>query len=161
MGWHHGATLIESAGIILFRRRRKLEIFLIHMGGPIWAHRDEGAWSIPKGIIGAREDALMAAKREFWEETGFVPEGEVKPLGRFKQDSRKYISVWAVEGDCDPGQLVSQTFSMIWPPKSGKLQQYPEADRGDWFDRDTALAKIVKGQKGLVEHFYEVARAWK
>jgi predicted NUDIX family NTP pyrophosphohydrolase len=153
--------LIESAGIVLFRRRRKVEIFLIHMGGPIWAHRDEGAWSIPKGIIGAREDALMAAKREFWEETGFVLAGEFKPLGRFKQNNGKHISVWTVEGDCDPGQLISQTFSMVWPPKSGKLQQYPEVDRGDWFDREAALAKIVKGQKGLVEHFYEVARACK
>jgi predicted NUDIX family NTP pyrophosphohydrolase len=151
--------LIESAGIILYRRRRKLEVFLIHMGGPIWARRDEGAWSIPKGIKGEREDPLAAAKREFQEETGFALAGEFKPVGRFKQNSGKYISVWAVEGDCDPGRLVSLTFSMVWPPRSGKRQQYPEADRGEWFDRETALAKIVKGQKAVIERFYEMAAA--
>jgi predicted NUDIX family NTP pyrophosphohydrolase len=153
--------LIESAGIILYRRRRKLEVFLIHMGGPIWARRDEGAWSIPKGVRQDGEDPLVAAKREFQEETGFAPAGEFKPVGRFKQNSGKYISVWAMEGDCDPGQLVSQTFSMIWPPKSGKRQQYPEADRGAWFDREAALAKIVKGQKPVLERFYEMAAAWR
>lgn len=151
--------MIESAGIILYRRRRKLEVFLIHMGGPIWARRDEGAWSIPKGVRQDGEDPLVAAKREFQEETGFAPAGEFKPVGRFKQNSGKYISVWAMEGDCDPGQLVSQTFSMIWPPKSGKRQQYPEADRGAWFDREAALAKIVKGQKPVLERFYEMAAA--
>jgi predicted NUDIX family NTP pyrophosphohydrolase len=153
--------LIESAGIILYRRRRKLEVFLIHMGGPIWARRDEGAWSIPKGVKQDGEDPLVAAKREFQEETGFAPAGEFKPVGRFKQNSGKYISVWAMEGDCDPGQLVSQTFSMIWPPRSGKRQQYPEADRGAWFDREAALAKIVKGQKPALERFYEMAAAWR
>lgn len=153
--------MIESAGIILYRRRRKLEVFLIHMGGPIWARRDEGAWSIPKGVRQDGEDPLVAAKREFQEETGFAPAGEFKPVGRFKQNSGKYISVWAMEGDCDPGQLVSQTFSMIWPPKSGKRQQYPEADRGAWFDREAALAKIVKGQKPVLERFYEMAAAWR
>jgi predicted NUDIX family NTP pyrophosphohydrolase len=153
--------LIESAGIILYRRRRKLEVFLIHVGGPIWARRDEGAWSIPKGVRQDGEDPLVAAKREFQEETGFAPAGEFKPVGRFKQNSGKYISVWAMEGDCDPGQLVSQTFSMIWPPKSGKRQQYPEADRGAWFDREAALAKIVKGQKPVLERFYEMAAAWR
>lgn len=153
--------MIESAGIILYRRRRKLEVFLIHMGGPIWARRDEGAWSIPKGVRQDGEDPLVAAKREFQEETGFAPAGEFRPVGRFKQNSGKYISVWAMEGDCDPGQLVSQTFSMIWPPKSGKRQQYPEADRGAWFDREAALAKIVKGQKPVLERFYEMAAAWR
>jgi predicted NUDIX family NTP pyrophosphohydrolase len=152
-------TLIESAGIILYRRRQTVEIFLIHMGGPIWARRDEGAWSIPKGVIGVGEAPLVAAKREFWEETGFVLEGEFKPLGRFEQNSGKHIFIWAVKGDCDPGQLVSQTFSMVWPPKSGKLQQYPEADRGDWFDRKSALAKIVRGQRAVVEHFYKMDRS--
>lgn len=156
-----GATLIESAGIIVYRRRQKVEIFLIHMGGPIWARRDEGAWSIPKGIIGAREDPLMAAKREFREETGFALEGEFKPLGRFKQNSGKCLTAWAVEGDCDPSRLVSQTFSMAWPPKSGKQQVFPEADRGGWFDRETALVKVVRGQRALVENVFELVRSRK
>lgn len=151
--------MIESAGIVLYRRRPEVEIFLIHMGGPIWARRDEGAWSVPKGIVGAGEAPLVAAKREFQEETGFTLAGEFNPLGRFRQNSGKYISVWAAEGDCDPGQLVSQTFSMVWPPKSGKRQQYPEADRGQWFGREEALAKIVKGQKPVVERFFEAVRA--
>ena len=151
--------MIESAGIVFYRPRPEVEIFLVHMGGPIWAHRDDGAWSIPKGIIGPGEDPLIAAKREFQEETGFALAGEFKPLGRFRQNSGKYISVWAAEGDCDPGQLVSQTFSMVWPPKSGKRQQYPEADRGQWFGREEALAKIVKGQKPVVERFFEAVRA--
>ena len=151
--------MIESAGILLYRRRPEIEIFLVHMGGPIWAKRDAGAWSIPKGLIGDGEDALAAAKREFREETGFRPEGEFKPLGRFRQNSGKSISIWAVEGDCDPGQMVSQTFSMVWPPKSGKRQLYPEADRGGWFDRQSALAKIVKGQGPVIAHFFEAARS--
>lgn len=115
-----------------------------------------GAWSIPKGIIEAGEEPLAAAKREFSEETGFVPDGAFRPLGRFRQNSGKYISIWAVKGDCNPKQLVSQTFSMIWPPKSGKLQQYPEADRADWFGRATAFAKIVKGQRTVIERFFEM-----
>jgi len=156
-----GARLIESAGIILYRHRRDgVEIFLIHMGGPIWKGRDAGAWSIPKGIIGPREGPLTAAKREFQEETGYALEGEFKPLGRFRQNSGKYLSVWAVEGDCDPARMVSQSFSMIWPPKSGKRQQYPEADRGNWFEREAALVKVVKGQRAVIEHFYEAVRAW-
>jgi len=132
---------------------------MIHMGGPIWAKRDEGAWSIPKGVIGAQEDPLVAAKREFKEETGFAPAGELRALGRFRQNSGKCISVWAVEGDFDPCCLVSQNFSMIWPPKSGKQQVFPEADRGDWFGRKDALAKIVKGQRPVIEHFYKAVRS--
>lgn len=146
--------MTESAGILLYRRREEAEVFLIHMGGPIWTNKDAGAWSLPKGIIGAREDPLVAAKREFREETGFVPVGEFKALGRFRQNGGKYISVWALEGDCDPAHMVSQTFSMIWPPKSGQRQEYPEADRGDWFSREPALAKIVKGQRPVIARFY-------
>ena len=156
--YRFGATLVESAGIILYRRRDEVEIFLIHMGGPIWAHRDEAAWSVPKGTIGPREAPLMAARREFQEETGFVRAGEFKPLGRFRQNSGKHISVWAVEGDCDPALMASQSFSMIWPPNSGKRQQFPEADRGGWFDRETALVKIVGGQRAVIKYFYEAVR---
>ena len=151
--------MVESAGIILYRHREETEIFLVHMGGPLWAGRDAGAWSIPKGVIGNREDPFEAAKREFREETGFTPTGAFRALGRFKQNSGKHISVWMVEGDCDPSQLVSQNFSMIWPPKSGKQRRFPEADRGGWFGCDAALAKIVKGQRVVIERFFETERS--
>jgi predicted NUDIX family NTP pyrophosphohydrolase len=146
---------IESAGLLLYRRRERLEVFLVHMGGPFWASRDAAAWSIPKGVIGRGEQPLAAARREFQEETGFPAEGDFFPLGRFRQNSSKNLTVWAVEGDCDPAQLVSTAFSVEWPPKSGRLQQFPEADRGDWFARKIALEKIVKGQRPVLEAFYK------
>jgi predicted NUDIX family NTP pyrophosphohydrolase len=145
---------IESAGLLLYRKRSRLEVFLIHMGGPFWASRDEAAWSIPKGVIGRGEKPLAAARREFQEETGFVAQGDFLPLGSFRQNASKNLTVWAVEGDCDPARLTSTLFSMVWPPRSGRLQQFPEADRGAWFDRKTALEKIVKGQRPVVEAFY-------
>ena len=146
---------IESAGLLLYRRRRGLEVFLIHMGGPLWASKDAAAWSIPKGVVSGNEEPLAAAKREFQEETGFIAEGDFLALGRFRQNSSKNLTVWTVEGDCDPAQLTSTLFSMMWPPKSGRLQQFPEADRGGWFDRQTALEKIVKGQRPVLEAFYK------
>jgi predicted NUDIX family NTP pyrophosphohydrolase len=146
---------IESAGLLLYRKRQQLEVFLIHMGGPIWASRDIAAWSIPKGVISCNEAPLAAAKREFREETGFTAVGDFLPLGNFRQNSGKNLTVWAVEGDCDPAQLISTLFSMVWPPKSGRLQQFPEADRGGWFDRKTARKKIVKGQWPVLEAFYK------
>ena len=146
---------IESEGLLLYRKRQRLEVFLIHMGGPFWASRDEAAWSIPKGVIGPTEEPLAAAKREFQEETGFTAEGDFLPLGNFRQNASKNLAVWAVEGDCDPAQLTSTPFSMVWPPKSGRLQQFPEADRGAWFDRKTAMERIVKGQRPVVEAFYK------
>ena len=145
---------IESAGLLLYRRRRGLEVFLIHMGGPLWASKDAAAWSIPKGVINPNEEPLAAARREFQEETGVTAEGDFLALGSFRQNSSKNLTVWAVEGDCDPAQLTSTLFSMVWPPKSGRLQQFPEADRGDWFDRKTALKKIVKGQRPVLDAFY-------
>lgn len=146
---------IESAGLLLYRKRRRLEVFLIHMGGPFWARKDVAAWSIPKGVIARNEDPLAAAIREFQEETGFSAAGDFLSLGSFQQNKSKNLTVWAVEGDCDPQKLTSTMFSMEWPPKSGKLQQFPEADRGGWFDRRTALEKIVKGQRPVVEALYE------
>jgi len=146
---------IESAGLLLYRKRQRLEVFLIHMGGPFWASRDEAAWSILKGVIGPTGEPLAAAKREFQEETGFTAEGDFLALGNFRQNASKNLAVWAMEGDCDPAQLTSTPFSMVWPPKSGRLQQFPEADRGAWFDRKTALEKIVKGQRPVVEAFYK------
>ena len=145
---------IESAGLLLYRRRHGLEVFLIHMGGPLWASKDAAAWSIPKGVISRNEEPLAAARREFQEETGFTPEGDFLALGSFRQNSSKNLTVWVMEGDCDPARLTSTLFSMVWPPKSGRLQQFPEADRGGWFDRKTALEKIVKGQRSVLEAFY-------
>ena len=146
---------IHSAGLLLYRRiQGGPEVFLIHMGGPLWARKDLAAWSIPKGVIGPAEDPLAAAKREFREETGFVVGGSYQPLGTFRQNSSKNLTVWALEGDCDPAKLVSNSFTMIWPPKSGTLKSFPEADRGAWHDRSSALAKIVRGQRPVLEAFF-------
>ena len=136
-----------SAGILMFRRKgREVEVLLAHPGGPFWSKKDEGAWSIPKGLYEANEDPLAAARREFKEETGFEPGGEFLELGSFKQPSGKTVSAWAVEGDLDPGKVVSNTFSVEWPPKSGRLQEFPEIDRAEWFSMAAARKKILKGQ---------------
>jgi predicted NUDIX family NTP pyrophosphohydrolase len=145
---------VKSAGVLLYRVRLELEVLLIHMGGPLWAKKDAGAWSIPKGVIGTGEDPLGAAKREFHEETGFDAEGEFEALGTFRQNSSKQLTVWAVQGDCDPKTLRSNSFTMIWPPKSGKLVAFPEADRAAWFNRERALDSIVKGQRVVLERFF-------
>src|SRR3569833_178962 len=146
---------IQRAGRLLYRHRsRRTEVFLIHKGGPIWAKKDAGAWSIPKGLIGVGEDPLEAAIREFREETGFAVSGAYEPLGTFRQNASKHLTVWALEGDCDPAQLVSCTFSMSWPPKSGKIQSFPEADRGGWFKKTEALEKIVGGQRQVLEALF-------
>jgi predicted NUDIX family NTP pyrophosphohydrolase len=146
---------IKSAGVLLYRKRkRKFEVFLIHPGGPFWQSKDEGAWSIPKGTITSDEDALCAAKREFKEETGFDVEGEFRPLGAFRQPGGKIVTAFAVEGNCDPVRLVSNTFSMMWPPRSGKFADFPEVDRGGWFAQGAAEAKILRGQRPLLEKFF-------
>ena len=146
---------IQSAGLLLYRRRsRRTEVFLVHMGGPIWAKKDTGAWSIPKGLIGVDEAPLEAAIREFREETGFAVSGAYEPLGTFRQKTSKHLTVWALEGDCDPDQLFSNTFSMSWPPKSGKTQSFPEADRGGWFKKTEALERIVCGQRPVLEALF-------
>lgn len=148
---------VHSAGILLYRMiRRNVEVFLVHPGGPYWAKKDEGAWSIAKGIVNPGEDPLTAAQREFREETGFAPDGELWALGCYRQPSGKQLTVWAVEGDCDPAKLVSESFSMIWPPKTSTLQMFPEVDRGAWFRRDEAMARIVPGQRPMIERFYTV-----
>ena len=118
----------------------------MHPGGPFWAKKDLGAWSIPKGEHAEGEPALEAAKREFREETGFEVEGDPFELGRVKQASGKVVSVWAVEGDCVPAKLVSNTCSIEWPPRSGRSIEIPEVDRGEWFAMDRARERIVKGQ---------------
>jgi predicted NUDIX family NTP pyrophosphohydrolase len=146
----------QSAGIIAFRRAAaNFELLLIHPGGPFWAKKDAGSWSIPKGLHLEGEDALVAAKREFGEETGFVPVGRFIGLGTFRQPSRKVISVWAVENDFDLAAFHSNMFSMEWPPKSGRMQQFPEADRAQWFSVDEARHKITKGQVPIVDALAE------
>jgi len=142
-----------SAGLLVYRVREKaVEVFLVHPGGPFWAKKDDGAWSVPKGEYTAEEDPLEAAKREFKEETGFTPPaGKFIPLQPIKQPSGKVVSVWAVEGDFDAGKINSNLFSMEWPPKSGKQQEFPEVDRAEWFKLDEARNKILKGQTGFLD----------
>ena len=141
----------KSAGILLFRLvNKKPELFLVHPGGPFWAKKDEGAWSIPKGEFDDSEDALEAAKREFSEETGVNIEGEFIVLSPAKQKSGKTVYAWAVEGDIDPSKIKSNHFEMEWPPRSGKMKSFPEIDKAAWFDVKEALQKINSGQASLI-----------
>jgi predicted NUDIX family NTP pyrophosphohydrolase len=137
------------------RKRQSPEFLLVHPGGPFWAKKDDGAWSIPKGLFDDSENPLTAAKREFEEETGTSPDGQFIELGEFKQPSGKIISAWALEADFDVGTFRSNSFSMEWPPKSGKMQEFPEADRAEWFDAIRAMQKITKGQIRIVEALLE------
>jgi predicted NUDIX family NTP pyrophosphohydrolase len=147
----------KSAGILLYRRRDGvLEIFLVHPGGPLWARKDDGAWSIPKGEYTEDEAPLLAAQREFAEETGATVQGPFAALTPVKQPSGKLISAWAAAGDFDPSQLRSNHFSMEWPPKSGQQQSFPEVDRGAWFTLPEALIKILSGQRPLLEELSSV-----
>jgi predicted NUDIX family NTP pyrophosphohydrolase len=142
----------RSAGLILYRRRnRDIEVFLVHPGGPFWAKKDLASWSIPKGEYTESEDSLAAAKREFHEETGFDVDGTFTPLGELKQSSGKIVSAWAIEGDCDPAQLRSNTFQLEWPPRSGKHIEVPEVDRGAWFSIEEARTKLFTGQLAFLD----------
>jgi predicted NUDIX family NTP pyrophosphohydrolase len=142
----------KSAGILLYRRGASgLEVFLVHSGGPLWARKDAGAWSIPKGEYHDDEDALTAAKREFAEETGIVVDGACTPLEPVKQPGGKVVHAWALEGDCDATQIVSNSFTMEWPPRSGRQTEFPEVDRADWFGLDDARVKMSKGQSSLLD----------
>ena len=146
----------RSAGILLHRRREgRLEVLLVHPGGPFWANRDEGAWTIPKGEYDEGEDALDAARREFTEETGFAVEGPFRELAPVRQRSGKVVRAWAVEGDCDVAAIRSNTFSMEWPPRSGRTAEFPEVDRGQWFSIEEARVKILAAQAPLLD---ELAR---
>ena len=142
----------RSAGLLMYRRRcGTLEVLLVHPGGPLWAGRDLGAWSIPKGEMNdASEDPLDTAKREFAEETGFAPGTQWIGLGEVRQRSGKRVTAWAFEGDADPAALVSNAFEMEWPPKSGTLQSFPEIDRAEWFPVDLALEKIFPDQRDFL-----------
>lgn len=146
----------RSAGILLYRRRHGgLEVLLVHPGGPFWAKKDAGAWSIPKGEYAHGEDPRAAARREFAEETGADPDtafkGTLDALGSFRQSSAKIVDVWAAEGDFDPATLVSSSFSMEWPPRSGRMIEVPEVDRAQWFAPEEAARRILKGQRPVLE----------
>ncbi len=142
----------KSAGILMYRRERDgLRLLLVHMGGPFWAKKDLGAWSIPKGEYGEGEDPLVVAKREFQEELGREPTGEFLDLGEVVQPGRKIVHAWAVEGDFDVRRLVSNTFELEWPPKSGRRQSFPEVDRAEWFTLAEARNRILAGQRRLID----------
>jgi predicted NUDIX family NTP pyrophosphohydrolase len=144
----------RSAGIVLFRRLDSgvVEVLLGHMGGPYWARKDAGAWSIPKGEIEPGEEPLDVARREFYEEIGSpVPYGDLVDLGDVRQAGGKTVQAWAVEGDLDAAAIVSNTFEIEWPPKSGRTQAFPEIDRAAWFDLDSAASAIVQGQRTFLD----------
>ncbi len=133
------------------RRNSELEVFLVHPGGPFWAKKDLGAWSIPKGEYAEGEQPLEAARREFKEETGFAPQGDFIDLGSVKQTGGKIVVVWAVEGDLDPGNLISNRFQVEWPPRSGRLIEAPEVDCGNWFSISAARERILKSQAPFLD----------
>jgi len=138
----------RSAGILMFRRRGgEIEVLLMHPGGPFWAKKDAGAWSIPKGEYAQGEDALAVAKREFEEETGARPAGKFLPLGEVVQAGGKIVTAWALEGDFDPATLTSNRFELEWPPKSGREVSFPEVDRAQWFSPAEAQQKILAAQR--------------
>ncbi len=147
-----------SAGILLYRRRAgSLEVFLVHPGGPFWAKKDDGAWSIPKGEAAPGEALLEVARREFREETGFAVEGAFKALTPVRQAGGKTVHAWAVEGDCDPAAIASNRFSLEWPPHSGRKQEFPEIDRAQWFDLAAARRKLNRGQLPLLDALERLA----
>jgi predicted NUDIX family NTP pyrophosphohydrolase len=146
----------DSAGLLVWRRRAAgPEVLLVHPGGPFWRAKDDGAWSIPKGEPDPGEDLLAAARRELTEETGAAPEGPFVPLPPVRQKGGKVVHAWAVEADVpDPesaGTLRSNTFTMEWPPRSGRMQAFPEVDRAAWFDLDTARRKLNPAQTPLLD----------
>jgi predicted NUDIX family NTP pyrophosphohydrolase len=143
----------QSAGLLLFRRRgNAVEVLLVHPGGPLWARKDDGAWSIPKGEVEENEDTLAAARREVEEETGARPSGTFISLSPLRQTGGKIVHVWAMESDFDPASLKSNLFEMEWPPKSGKRRSFPEVDRASWFDLETAARKILPSQAIVLKH---------
>lgn len=146
-----------SAGILMYRKRDgQLQVFLVHPGGPLWVKKDLGAWSIPKGEIDPGEDPLSAAQREFEEETGVKISGRFIPLSSVKLKNGKIVQAWAVEGDCDPAVIRSNTFSMEWPLRSGRKQEFPEIDRAAWFSIREAKEKINEGQIPLLEELERI-----
>jgi predicted NUDIX family NTP pyrophosphohydrolase len=149
-----------SAGLLMFRAHDgELQVLLVHPGGPFFRNKDDGAWSIPKGEVEAGEDYLECAKREFTEEIGVTPTGSFIPLAQVKQKGGKVVFAWAIEGDLDPGAIVSNTFTMEWPPRSGRQTEFPEIDRAEFFEVAAAKRKINSGQVGLIHQLEEIARS--
>ena len=148
----------RSAGLLMYRRAisGEVEVLLVHPGGPFWAKKDKGAWSISKGEYADGEQPLDAAKREFEEETGFSTQGEFLELGQVQQSGGKVVSAWAFEGDCDPAKLVSNRFSMEWPPRSGRMIEFPEVDRGGWFAIHDAKEQILKSQAPFLDRLQQL-----
>jgi len=150
----------HSAGILVYRRcGDAVEVFLVHPGGPFWRNKDQGAWSIPKGEFLPEEDALVAARREFQEETGFTIDGDFTPLPPVQQPSGKIVHAFLVEGDFDPAALCSNMFQMEWPRGSGSLREFPEVDRAEWFTLDEARDRILPGQRGLIDAVEQAVRS--
>ena len=146
-----------SAGLLMYRiQDGKLQVLLAHPGGPFFKNKDEGAWTIPKGEIEPGEDLLEAAKREFKEETGVTPTGPFTALTPIKQKGGKIVHAWAFKGDCDPGAIVSNTFSIEWPPRSGRLMDFPEIDRAEFFDVAVASRKIKAAQAALIDELQRI-----
>jgi predicted NUDIX family NTP pyrophosphohydrolase len=151
----------RSAGLLMYRRTdTDVEVFLVHPGGPIWAKKNEGSWTLPKGEYEADENPLSAAKREFHEETGFIATGEFFELGSVRQKSGKIVTAWAFEGDCDPDELVSNTCEIEWPPRSGKRLEIPEVDKGRWFALEQARAFIRVEQEPLLNLLLKCLSRW-
>jgi predicted NUDIX family NTP pyrophosphohydrolase len=147
-----------SAGILLYRKRagEEIEVLLVHPGGPLWARRDAGAWSIPKGECRDGEEPLDAARREFVEELGLgVPPGEADDLGEVRQRGGKVVHAWAIAGDVDAGAIVSNTFALEWPPRSGVSREFPEVDRAEWFSLERARERINPAQAELLDRLAE------
>jgi predicted NUDIX family NTP pyrophosphohydrolase len=147
---------VHSGGILLFKYvDNELQVMLVHPGGPFWARKDEGAWSIPKGILEENEAALQAARREFKEETGFDVDGQFIELGQLKQPSGKIVHAWALERELDVKDIRSNTFRLQWPKNSGNVKEYPEIDKAQWFDVNEAKKKILKGQAEFIDRLIE------
>jgi predicted NUDIX family NTP pyrophosphohydrolase len=141
----------QSAGLLIYRRRNdRTEVFLVHPGGPFWQNKDAGAWSIPKGEFAPPDDPLQAAQRELFEETGLSVAGPFLQLEPIKQKGGKIVHAWAVAADLDAEKIQSNTFSIEWPPRSGKMREFPEVDGAEWFDFDVATEKIIEAQQGLI-----------
>lgn len=147
----------RSAGILLHRTREdQLQVLLVHPGGPLWSRKDDGAWSVPKGEHAETEQPQVAALRELHEETGLdLPDAALLDLGEIKQKSGKRVRAWAAEADFDVEHLTSNTFEMQWPPRSGKTQQFPEVDRAQWCDLETARTKMIPAQTGFLDRLIQ------
>ncbi|SEW46516.1 Predicted NTP pyrophosphohydrolase, NUDIX family [Chitinophaga sp. YR573] len=141
-----------SSGILLYRKKQSvLEVLLVHPGGPFFARKDEGSWTIPKGELMEDEDSLEAAIREFEEETGYKPSGDFIPLNAVKQKGGKTVQCWAVEGDLDAAAIISNTFEMEWPPRSQKMKSFPEVDKASWLELPIARQKINERQVDFID----------